>query len=63
MKLKKKEGGKVLFDDPKKARELHEAMHEGLCEEMRPILKRMDQDRRRREEMVNPNERIGLQVG
>jgi hypothetical protein len=57
VKLKKKEGGTVLFG-PKRARKLHEAMHEGLCEEMRPILKRMDQDRRRREEAVNPNTRI-----
>lgn len=62
MKLEKKEGGTVLFD-AEKANRLHRAMHEGLCEEMRPILKRMDQDRRRRESAVNPNEKLGLQVG
>ena len=62
MKLKKKEGGIVLFDS-KRSEEFRRVMGEGLCEEMRPILKRMDQDRRRREKMFNPNEMIGLQVG
>ncbi len=62
VKLEKKEGGTVLFD-PKRAREFHEAMHDGLRAAVLPIIRRMDQDRRRREEMVNPNERIGFQVG
>ena len=62
MRLKKKEGGIVLFD-AKRSRDLREAMHEGLRKRMLPILKKMDQDERRRESAVNPNEMIGFQVG
>ena len=62
MKPKKKEGGDVLFDQGR-APKFHRAMHEGLREAVLPVLKRMDQDRKRRESMVNPNEKIGFQIG